>query len=124
MKTPITRACVLPLMFVAACIGTIRAQAASAVIFSITNVWRYNQTDSLDAINWMTNNYDDSNWPSGPGLLYCETNALVFPRNTLLDIGRNTYYFRTHFNLTNASANKVLVFSNKIDDGAVFYLNG
>src|SRR5436305_226319 len=115
MKTGIIRRCVLPLIFVAACIGTIHTKAASTVIFSITNVWRYNQTDNLDGINWKTNNYDDSTWPSGPGLLCYETNALVLPQNTLLNIGRNTYYFRTHFNLTNASANQVLVFSNKID---------
>lgn len=106
------------------CCASLPAQSASTVIFAITNVWRYNQTANLDGINWKTNSYNDSSWPSGPGLLYYETNVLVSPRNTQLNIGRNTYYFRTHFNLTNASANKVLVFSNKIDDGAIFYLNG
>lgn len=124
MKSEAIRKFILPLILVGACVGTISARSASTVIFDITNVWRYNQTANLDGINWKTNNYNDSSWPSGPGLLYYETNTLVAPRNTLLNIGRNTYYFRTHFNLTNASANKVLVFSNKIDDCAVFYLNG
>lgn len=123
MKTGIIRGWVLPLFIVA--IGASNsAQSASTVIFGITNVWRYNQTDNLDGINWKTTSYNDSSWPSGPGLLYHEDNPLVSPRNTLLNIGRNTYYFRTHFSLANASPNKVLVFSNKIDDGAVFYLNG
>ncbi|MGZ5567507.1 MAG: metallophosphoesterase [Limisphaerales bacterium] len=124
MKTGVVRRHVVSLMVFATCFGGVSAESASTVIFGITNVWRYNQTANLDGINWKTNNYNDSSWPSGPGLLYYETNALVSPRNTLLNIGRNTYYFRTHFNLTNASANKVLVFSNKIDDGALFYLNG
>jgi len=124
MKNRVVRGCVVRLIVVAVCLGNISAKSASTVIFGITNVWRYDQTDNLDGINWKTNNYNDSSWPSGPGLLYHETNALVSPRNTPLNLGQNTYYFRTHFNLTNASANKVLVFSNKIDDGAVFYLNG
>jgi hypothetical protein len=124
MKASVIRGCLVPLTVLSLCVGAIRASSAATVIFDITNVWRYNQTDNLDGINWKTNNYDDSNWPSGSGLLYFETNTLVSPRNTLLNIGRNTYYFRTHFNLTNVSANQVLVFSNKIDDGVVFYLNG
>jgi hypothetical protein len=35
-----------------------------------------------------------------------------------------TYYFRTTFNVTNAAGFTALTFSNLIDDGAVFYLNG
>ncbi len=96
----------------------------STVIFGITNSWRYNQTNNLDAVNWKTPGYNDTNWPGGPALLYSETNAAISPRNTPLTLGRITYYFRTHFTLTNAPAGAVLTFSNRIDDGAVFYLNG
>ncbi|MSU59600.1 MAG: metallophosphoesterase family protein [Pedosphaera sp.] len=35
-----------------------------------------------------------------------------------------TYYFRTTFNVANAAAISSLTFSNLIDDGAIFYLNG
>jgi hypothetical protein len=35
-----------------------------------------------------------------------------------------TYYFRTHFTFSGTPAGKILNFSNYVDDGAVFYLNG
>src|ERR1043166_3797998 len=35
-----------------------------------------------------------------------------------------TYYFRTTFNVSNNAACAALTFSNLVDDGAVFYLNG
>jgi hypothetical protein len=35
-----------------------------------------------------------------------------------------TYYFRTHFTLTNIVSGSGLLFSSFVDDGAVFYLNG
>ena len=35
-----------------------------------------------------------------------------------------TYYFRTHFNFTGSTAGASLTFSNYVDDGAVFHLNG
>jgi hypothetical protein len=35
-----------------------------------------------------------------------------------------TYYFRTHFTFGGSPAGKTLSFSNYVDDGAVFYLNG
>ena len=114
----------LSMFVLALCLASPAAKSSGTTIFSMTNMWRYNQTDNLDGVSWQANNYDDSSWPLGAGLLYCENNALVSPRNTLLNIGRNTYYFRTHFIVNAMSANQVLVFSNKIDDGAVFYLNG
>jgi hypothetical protein len=35
-----------------------------------------------------------------------------------------TYYFRTHFTMSNAVGILFMTFTNFIDDGAVFYLNG
>jgi hypothetical protein len=35
-----------------------------------------------------------------------------------------TYYFRTHFNLPASPGGVSLTFSNNVDDGAIFYLNG
>jgi hypothetical protein len=86
--------------------------------------WRFNQTDNLDGVNWTGPDYDDSAWPSGLQLFsYPETDFT--PTNTVLGLGRNTYYFRTHFNFTPADPSAImLVSSNFIDDGAVFYLNG
>ncbi len=37
---------------------------------------------------------------------------------------RTSYYFRTHFSFTNSLSDVSLQFTNYVDDGAVFYLNG
>jgi hypothetical protein len=100
-------------------------------VFPFTQVWKY-QTNNLDGVQWMAKGYDDSKWlGQGPGLLYAENNPNVTPRNTPLPPANGqqatipiTYYFRTHFQFTNATAGVTLTFSNYIDDGAVFYLNG
>jgi hypothetical protein len=99
----------------------------SLVTFS--NLWRYT-TNSLNGINWTVPAYDDSEWlGEGPALLYIENNPDVFPRNTVLPNGEDghplpTYYFRTHFPFSGDSAGFALAFTNFIDDGAIFYLNG
>src|SRR6266446_1568249 len=97
-------------------------------LFDFTQSWKYT-TNNLNGIKWQLPAYDDVGWlGQGPGLLYIETNALVSPRNTPLPGVSGalppTYYFRTHFTFTNRTAGVSLLFSNFIDDGAVFYLNG
>jgi hypothetical protein len=78
----------------------------------------------------MATDYVDSAWlGEGPALLYIEDNQAVSPLNTVLPGDSNgssfpTYYFRTHFTVTNSLAGLALVFTNYIDDGAVLYLNG
>jgi hypothetical protein len=104
---------------------TLRGLAAQTnLIFPIPQVWRYWQTNSLDAVNWKATSYDDSGWPAGGGLLYVESGALPAPKTTPLVIGKTTYYFRTHFTYSGTTTALSLMFSNLIDDGAVFYLNG
>ena len=104
------------------------------LIFDLTQDWRYN-TNNLDGGNWKAPGYDDSAWTGhGPGLLWVDTRQApnpnnVQPENTRMppfypDYPYTTYYFRTHFNFTNSLAGVTLTFSNYIDDGAVFYLNG
>ncbi len=99
------------------------AFAQNTTLLPIAGTWRYQQTQDLDGSNWMSTAFNDSLWPSGTALFYSETNAAVAPRNTPLNLGRITYYFRSGFNFTGPT-NHFLVFSNKLDDGAVFYLNG
>jgi hypothetical protein len=93
-------------------------------LININGSWRYNQTANLDGQNWTAAAFNDSAWPSGSALLAVETAALPASIQTPLTIGRTTYYFRSYFNLTGSVAGVSLVFSNLIDDGAVFYLNG
>ena len=105
----------------------LRAQPGEVILFGLTNAWRYNQTVSYDGTNWTAANFDDSALPSGRGVLALEDtfNPFVIARtNTVLTLGRTTYYFRTSFVFTNGVNGVSLVFSNLIDDGAVFYLNG
>ncbi|MDB6031699.1 MAG: hypothetical protein JWM16_2037 [Verrucomicrobiales bacterium] len=119
--------------FVKACSFTTSNQVigSSLPLFDVTKSWKYNSTN-LDGVNWTAAGYDDSGWSGpSPGLLYFESNLNVAPRNTLLPANAAnstlpylTYYFRTHFNLANKAASASLTFSNNIDDGAVFYLNG
>lgn len=88
--------------------------------------WRYNQTANLDGVAWKTAAYNDSAWPSGKGLLAHEDcNCLPAPGiGTQLALGRSTYYFRTHFVVTNNVANYALNMTTVVDDGAIIYLNG
>lgn len=101
-------------------------------LFSYDNVWRYDQTENLDGVNWTAANYDDTTWPSGPGLLAYENNAAITPliQTTLasplappagLSAG-HAYYFRTAVNITSNYDAYTLTY--RCDDGAVIYTNG
>lgn len=98
-------------------------------VFDFPQVWRYH-TNSLNGVPWTEKNYNDSAWQGkGPGLLYFDSNPNIAPKGTLLPSFTAsrvpiTYYFRTHFTNLLATQPFSLTFSNYIDDGAVFYLNG
>jgi glucose/arabinose dehydrogenase/mono/diheme cytochrome c family protein len=116
--------CGLAILF---CISSAVAQTTGVILLPLTNSWRYNQTVSYDGTNWTAPGFDDSALPSGRGVLALEAaaNGFVTARtNTILTLGRLTYYFRTTFVHTGGVPGVSLVFSNLIDDGAVFYLNG
>lgn len=101
----------------------------SQVLVPITQSWRYS-TNNLDSINWRAPAYAETGWSNlSPALLYIEGAALPAPKNTGLPQRGGggpmlTYYFRTTFNVANPAAILSLTFSNLIDDGAIFYLNG
>jgi hypothetical protein len=110
----------------------------STLIFDLTNTWGYD-TANLDGINWTPPSYNDTAWDgSGPGLLWIDIRGpnanIPVPLNTQMPGNPNstyspgypftTYYFRTHFTFTNSLSGVSLLFSDYIDDGAVFYLNG
>ena len=101
-----------------------------------TGVWRYNQSRTDLAADWMTSGYDDSvaGWSWGAGLLYVEDSWSVgnspAPLGTVLNIGPSgdrtrTHYFRHEFTLTADPADiGSLRLWIIVDDGAVIYLNG
>jgi hypothetical protein len=104
-------------------------------IFDFTNIWKFT-TDNLDGSNWTSPGYDDSGWgSSGPGLLWADIRGYPNPNipvAMLTDMPLNpstgypftTYYFRTHFTFTNGLKGASLKFTDYIDDGGIFYLNG
>lgn len=90
-------------------------------------IWTYDQSGTNPATNWNQPDFDDTAWPSGPGLLGFEF-ASVYPEpigtSLTVGLGQIAYYFRTHFTFDGDPQHTLLVASNYIDDGAVFYLNG
>lgn len=109
--------------------GTFSTTPFVQTLVAFTNGWRFT-TNNLAGSNWPTVDYEDEDWSGpGPALLYLEENVGVSPRNTPVPAtpgGRPypTYYFRTHFPFAGSPEGFALVFTNYIDDGAIFYLNG
>jgi hypothetical protein len=98
------------------------------------DVWRYNQSNNLDGVEWTASDYDDQAWQSGPGLLACEGNPAIAPliKTPLLDPRApppglqpgHAYYFRTTFNLPGDMIFSDATATFRCDDGAMIYLNG
>jgi hypothetical protein len=130
---------VLTLLMGALAGGFTSASAQQFNIFPVNKVWKYMAvtnppTFCLDGSGWETSPYDDSLWPSGPGGFTGGENtaATLTSLAGLLNTttlpapnggGGRPQYFRTHFNVTTA-AGLTLTLSNRIDDNAVFYING
>jgi len=116
-------------LFGIGCIKPTPSRAEAGLLMPITEGWRYS-TNTQTAPDWFQQGFDENGWSnSSPALLYIETSVLPAPKNTALPQRPGggpmlTYYFRTTFNLTNSADVVALTFSNLIDDGAVFYLNG
>jgi len=90
------------------------------------SVWSYDQVNNYDGIAWMAPGFDDSSWPSGPGVLAKVRNggSLPEPVGTVLTLGKSTYYFRSQFVAPSTAGITSLQLTHLIDDGAVLYLNG
>ncbi len=116
------------LLWSGADIGRAWAQTIVSLI-PFDQEWRYYAVGGDLGTAWRTNDYNDSSWPVGRGLLQTgETTTYPAPFNTVLPpTGNNvTYYFRTRFSTpTNFSFSGMwLIATNLVDDGCVIYLNG
>lgn len=100
------------------------APAQPWILFTWTQLWRYDQSGVDLGEAWRAPGYDDRAWPAGPGLLYVEDSDLPAPKSTPLTLGRLTYYFRTSFNHPGPVLGTRLVARLAVDDAAVVYLNG
>jgi hypothetical protein len=109
------------------------AQQVTTLI-QFTNVWKYNDSGLELGTGWRTNDYDDSEWQSGSGLLgaedgpasilnYTQHAPIITPLPASTTV--TTYYFRTKFEFDGPITNGLsLVTTNLLDDGCVIYLNG
>jgi Bacterial Ig-like domain/Immunoglobulin I-set domain len=89
--------------------------------------WQANAAGTDLGTSWLDQAYDDmgAGWMAGNGLFGYTPSPGSYPAiNTALTSGPNTYYFRTHFEWTNDTANVAFVVTNYLSDGAVYYLNG
>lgn len=93
-------------------------------LITITGSWKYDQSGTDLGTAWIATNYNDTAWPSGGGLLFVETAALPAPKTTPLQLGKTTYYFRSHFNYIGDASKIALNLSTVVDDGLIIYLNG
>lgn len=105
------------------------AQEVTTLI-QFTNIWKYDQSGRELGTAWRTNDYDDSKWISGRGLLGFEDNFQPYvihaPLSTPLTVSLTvtTFYFRTTFEFTGGTAGLSLIATNLVDDGCAIYLNG
>jgi uncharacterized delta-60 repeat protein len=88
-------------------------------------IWRYEVSGTELGEDWKDPNYADFRWPVGPGPFGFESDPLPEPlRTEILNNDGWTYYFRTAFIFEADPHDYEVTFTNLIDDGAVFYLNG
>lgn len=113
-----------------AAMGVSRAGAQQVTtLIQFTNVWKYDQSGLDLGTAWRTNDYDDSAWPSGPGLLGFEDGVpypypLAVATPLTISTTVTTYYFRTAFEFNSSMTGLSLIATNLVDDGCVIYLNG
>jgi hypothetical protein len=102
-------------------------------LLEFTNVWRFEASGTNLGTAWRAVGYSDAAWPTGAGVfINPRTPPVSFPEPTtpLLSLTNSagntvtTFYFRTHFTLPPGASNVLLLASNLLDDGAVFYMNG
>ena len=92
------------------------------------SLWAFNDTGLYPGPDWIAASFNDSAWPSGGGPLGYNDGGLVL--TTTNNYGPNSsdkyisYYYRHHFNVTNAALLSTVTFNLLRDDGAVVYLNG
>ncbi len=92
-------------------------------------VWKYLDDGSDQGTAWITPEFDDSGWASGPAPLgYGDSNGRSVATPTYYGLDPNnkypTTYFRQALVITNASAFNGFTLNIERDDGAIVYING
>ncbi|MBM3847065.1 MAG: hypothetical protein FJ405_12365, partial [Verrucomicrobia bacterium] len=105
-------------------IYSVPAQSTNITLVAMESDWRYHQAGEDLGTAWSETSFDDSAWPVGKALFYNETANLPATKNTPLNLGPITYYFRKTFTVDYAPSNVVLRIRTILDDGAVVHING
>ncbi len=114
------------------------ARPAAAQVFTplvqFTNVWKYDRSGLELGTAWRTNDFDDSAWSSGPGLLGYDDVLTPYLATVPSGLGTSfgfplsqtvtTYYFRTTFEYNGPTQALRLMATNLVDDGCAIWLNG
>jgi hypothetical protein len=102
------------------------AATTNTVLLTLDASWRVNSAGADLGTAWREPGYDDSQagWTPGSALFGFTTNAAAYPAPIQTSLPGGTFYLRTHFQWSNDPASVILVVSNYLSDGAVFYLNG
>ncbi len=93
-------------------------------LVSQSQVWRYEDSGNDQGDTWRTTGFQDTEWPSGPGILAAGEPNLPGQLGTTLSPNRITTYFRTTFQYDGLLPPHTAQFDLLVDDGAVIYLNG
>lgn len=103
----------------------LNAPVATQPILAVDHQWRYEDSGTNLGTAWREPGYNDTFWSTGAGILHFEDETLPGPKNTPLNLGSTTYYYRTEFNPDSLpDIVEQLQLSLLVDDGAVVYLNG
>jgi hypothetical protein len=102
------------------------AAGTNRLLIALGAPWAVNSSGTDLGTAWRDPGYDDTQngWTTGNGLFGFTTNAAAYPAPIQTALTGNTWYLRTHFQWSNDPASIILVASNYLSDGAVFYLNG
>ncbi|MBI1841876.1 MAG: lamin tail domain-containing protein, partial [Verrucomicrobia bacterium] len=99
-------------------------------LLSLNNVWRFQESGLDPGVGWQAAGFDDSAWPTGPGVFWNSTNVLLLPKGAPLRLTNSvtgarvvTHYFRTPLVLPWDPGLAELRLATALDDGGVFYVN-
>ena len=107
-----------------------REYAKSEAVLTNSSTWTYFYEDTVPAGEWMSVEYDDSDWSTGYGRFGYSTSSDSRSYNTSLDYGDVdslkyiTGYFRNQFDLDNYARMDSLLVTLTYDDAAIVYING
>jgi len=136
MLSPLVNRFVKRLLVVIAVTFPFVGSAAPVTLLTSSNVWKYLDDGVSQGTTWRDATFNDATWSNGvatlgypPGEALPPGNVIRTPMNRFTlaapTVQVITYYFRTKFVFTNDPGDvSLLVASNLLDDGAVFYLNG